>query len=273
MTDESIPSPHSFNSTVDTYMSEMLWTIESGIHKNGYSMLLDWYNIREPAKLPGLLDSNKVDGVISVGGILTEDYIGALCRIGIPAVLVGARSSKVDFVDVDSEKAIFLAANYMIEQGNRRIAFIDNTTISESSNRKLAGFELAVKGKRIKTWTAFCAFSGQGAYDAFKKIWEENDEKPTAVVCASDCMAIGVIRYMNDHGLGCPGDISVTGFEDSILAEYSIPALSTVRIHKARLGDESCEILFNRLRNSRARRVSRIIEPELIIRNSVKSRN
>ena len=158
----------------------------------------------------------------------------------------------------------------MIEQGNRRIAFIDNTDISKSSYRKLAGFKQAVEGKDIKTWIAFSPFSGQGSYDAFKKIWESGGEKPTAVVCASDCMAIGVMRYMKDNNLVCPDDISVTGYEDGLLAEYSIPALSTVRIHKAKLGAEACEILFNRIRNNRARRVSRLIEPELIIRNSVR---
>jgi DNA-binding LacI/PurR family transcriptional regulator len=272
LTDESVPSPHLFNSTVDTYMSEMIWDIESGIHANGYSMLLDWYNVREPAKLPSLMDANKVDGIISVGGIITDDYIGALYHSGIPAVMVGARSANVDYVDVDSEKAIFLAASYLVEQGNRRIAFINNADISQSSSRKLAGFEKAVKDKAIKTWIAFSPFSGQAAYDAFKGIWEESDEKPSAVVCASDCMAIGVMRYMNDHGFVCPDDVSVTGFEDGLLAEYSIPALSTVRVHKARLGTEACEVLFNRMQNSRARRVSRLVEPELVIRNSVKIR-
>jgi DNA-binding LacI/PurR family transcriptional regulator len=273
MTDESVPAPRLFNSTVDTYMSEMLWDIESGIYVHGYSLLLDWYNVREPAKLPILMDENKVDGIISVGGIITDDFIEALSKSEIPAVLVGARASTVDYVDVDAEKSMFLAVNYMIQQGNHRIAFINNTDLSQSSGRKLAGFEKAVKNRPVKTWVSFCPFSGQAAYDAFGKIWEESAEKPTAVVCASDCMAVGVIRYMNDHGLKCPDDISVTGFEDGILAEYCIPALSTIRIHKDRLGAEACEVLFNRMRNPRAHRVSRIIEPELIIRNSVKGLN
>jgi len=271
VTDEDSPSAHLFDSTVDTYLSEMLWNIEAGIHSNGYSMLLDWYNIREPAKLPSLLDANKVDGIISVGGILTDDYVTALSQSGIPAVMVGARSPNVDYVDVDSEKAIFMATDYIIKQGNHRIAFIDNTTISQSSSRKLTGFKKATGDKNIKTWIGFCSFSGQGAYDAFREIWEGSEEKPTAVVCASDCMAIGVMRYMKDHKLECPDDISVIGFEDGLLAEYSIPALSTVRVHKAKLGTEACEILFNRIRNNRARRISRVIEPELIIRNSVRS--
>jgi DNA-binding LacI/PurR family transcriptional regulator len=222
------------------------------------------------------MDVNKVDGIISVGGILTDEYIDALCKSEIPAVLVGARSPKVDFVDVDGEKAIFLSTSYLISRGNRRIAFINNTAISQSSSRKLAGFQNAVRDKPVKTWIAFCPFSGQAAYDAFKGIWEESGEKPTAVVCASDCMAIGVMRYMNDHGLVCPDDVSVTGFEDGLLAEYSIPALSTVRVHKPRLGTDACEVLFNRMaygrmQKGRARRVSRIIEPELVIRNSVRT--
>ncbi|MDL2228893.1 LacI family transcriptional regulator [Treponema sp. OttesenSCG-928-L16] len=269
MTDESEPSPHSFGSTIDTYLSEMLWNIEAGINSRGYSMLLDWHNISDPKrKLPALIDVNKVDGIICVGGLITDDFIESLKKSDIPVVLVGSRSSKVDFIDIDVEKAIFLAADYLIQQGNQRIAFINNTEVSQSMVRKLAGFKKAVHGRDIKTWTAKCSFNGQAAYDVFNTIWESSSEKPSAVVCAADCMAVGVIRCMNDHGLKCPEDISVTGYEDGLLAEYCVPALTTVCINKPRLGAEACEILFNRFRNPRAHQVSRIIEPELVIRNS-----
>ena len=271
MTDEDLFSPHSFNSTVDTYLSEMLWSIEAEFQSQGYSLILDGHNIVKPKrKLPVLVDKNKVDGIICAGGLITEEFIDSLRKTGIPIVLLGARSTKVDFVDVDAEKAIFLAADYLIKQGNRRIAFINNTELSQSMGRKLAGFENAVKGKDIKTWIVNCAFSGQAAYDVFKNIWENSTEKPSAVVCAADCMAVGVIRYMNDHGLKCPEDISVTGFEDGLLAEYCIPSLSTSRINKNRLGVEACEILLNRFRNPRAHQVSHIIEPEFIVRNSTR---
>jgi DNA-binding LacI/PurR family transcriptional regulator len=216
------------------------------------------------------MDQNKMDGIICVGGMISDVFVNALCKSGIPAVLVGARSPKVDSVDIDGEKAIYLTTDYLIKSGTRRIAFINNTELTKSSYRKLAGFQSAVKDKSIKTYISICPFGGQNAYNAFAKIWENNEEKPTAVVCAHDSMAIGVIRYMNDHGLQCPKDLSVMGYEDGLLAEYCVPALSTVRIHKDLLGAKACEVLFNRLRNPRARRVSWIFEPELVIRSSVK---
>ncbi|QQO08700.1 LacI family DNA-binding transcriptional regulator [Breznakiella homolactica] len=274
MTDEATPAPHIFNSTVDTYLSEMLWDMEAVAHEKDYSLILDWHDINDTRKiLPGIVDPNKVDGIICVGGIITDSFIDALSNSKIPVVLVGARSEKIDFVDADSEKAIFLTTSYLIEAGNGRIAFINNIGTSQSASRKLAGFENAVKDRQVRTWITSARFSGQSAYDAFAEIWKTSDEKPTAVVCSSDCIAIGVMRYMNDHGLRCPDDISVTGYEDGLLSEYSIPALSTARIHKARIGLEACEVLFNRISNRRARHVSRIIEPELVIRDSVKRLN
>jgi DNA-binding LacI/PurR family transcriptional regulator len=273
MMDENTPSPNSFNSTVDTFLSEMLWYIEAGIKVHDYSLLLNWYNMREsPEQIPVLVDPNKADGIICVGGMISDNFMDALCESGLPAVLVGARSPRVDHVDVDGEKAIYLTTDYLIKNGNKRIAFINNTDLTKSSCRKLTGFQNAVKGGAVKTWVSTCPFGGQAAYDAFAQIWENAGEKPTAVVCAHDSMAIGVMRYMNDHGLRCPEDLSVIGYEDGLLAEYCVPAMSTVRIHKSRLGTEACEILFNRFRNSRAHRVSRIIEPELVIRNSTKER-
>jgi DNA-binding LacI/PurR family transcriptional regulator len=269
MTDENTPSPYSFDSTIDTYMNEMIWSIESVAHRNNYSILLGWYNVLEPLNFPDLIDINKVDGIISVGGIITDEFITYLSKSGIPAVLVGARSPKVDYIDVDGEKAIFLTTGYLINKGFKKIVFINGTEISQQCERKMTGFTRAVENRGIKTWVLSCLFNGQAAYNAFAGVWETNDEKPDAVVCATDFMAVGVIRYLNDHGLGCPEDVSVIGFEDGLLAAYGVPALSTVHIHKDRLGAEACEILFNRFRNPKARRVGRIIEPSLVIRKSV----
>ena len=82
-------------------------------------------------------------------------------------------------------------------------------------------------------------------------------------------MAVGALRFFYEHGVMCPRDISIIGFEDSILSEYSVPPLTSVCVRKDILGTEGTKVLINRIANSKAKHVRLTIEPELICRDSV----
>jgi len=103
-----------------------------------------------------------------------------------------------------------------------------------------------------------------------KEIWERGI-RPTAIVGGHDAIIIGAMRCLFEKGLTCPGDFSVIGYEDSVLADYCNPPLTTVRIHKEQMGLEGCRVLLNRIRKPTAKMVKLIIEPELMIRGSVRN--
>ncbi len=266
-------SVYSFDGVVDTYLSEMLRSIETQIDLNQYSMMIDWcfdQNASDDASAP-VLDSNKVDGIIYVGGFLSDALAQKLIATGIPTVLIGSRHDEIDYVDTMPDKGLELAVQHLLEQGHRKIAFINGPEASHSSARKERGFISALERAGISArpeWIERGDYTGRAGYEAARRLWSSG-EHPTAVIGSTDCVAVGAMRYFYENGIYCPRDISLIGFEDSILSEYCVPPLTSICVRKDVLGEEGAKILFNRIQNPKSKHVKLTIEPELIRRSSV----
>ena len=101
---------YSFEGLVDTYLSEMLHSIETQIEQNQYSMMIDWcFNPEEEALYVPVMDPSKVDGLLYVGGFLSDGVAQRILQTGIPAVLIGSRHEAFDYVDTMPEKGILQA--------------------------------------------------------------------------------------------------------------------------------------------------------------------
>lgn len=266
----------SFKGHADTYLTEMLPSIEKEVSLSNYSMLLEHYSINNSdEELPSIMRNEKVDGMLIMGGIVNDTVLTKIKGSNLPTVLLGSRHEDFDYVDTDPTLGIYKGTKYLLDHGHRDIVFINTVEYSQSSERKLLGFQRAMEEKGVKIkedWVGQSDYSGQSAYNTMKEMWERGI-RPTAIIGGYDCIALGALRFLYNQGLRCPEDISVIGFEDNILAEYSNPPLTTIRVFKRKLGLEACKVLFNRIKKPNAKNVRLIIEPELEIRESVRSIN
>lgn len=263
-----------FSGHTDTYLTEMIASLARKIMASDYSMLFEHYHTNDPIlPLPSIMNGNRVDGMLIIGGIVNDELLERIKNTNIPSVLVGSRHEGIDYVDTDPELGVFMATEHMILNGHRDIVFINSPNISQASARKLQGFCKAMNkyGLEIKKeCIAHSEFSGQAAYEALHNMWEKGI-RPTAIVGGYDSIAVGAIRFLYNQGLRCPEDFSATGFEDNILADHCYPPLTTIRIHKAQMGVEACRVLVNRIKKPNAQRIRLIIKPELIIRKSTRN--
>lgn len=93
-----------------------------------------------------------------------------------------------------------------------------------------------------------------------------SSERPTAIVCVNDFMAVGVLRYLREHGVRVPQEISVTGFDNIRLAEFCSPSLTSVHIPRDRIGHIAFERLVSEETKFNGREL--LIDPELVVRES-----
>jgi DNA-binding LacI/PurR family transcriptional regulator len=265
----------SFASTVDTYLAEMLKSIEQESMSRRYSLMVDWSETYyDTEKLPGMYDSGKVDGVLMVGGIISSRLPELIKKSGIPTVTVGSRNSLLDYVDTSYNDAIKIAIDHLVSKGHRDIAFINGPDVSQTSAQKMSGYCEALKSYDIgyrDDYVSKSCFSGKGGYQAMQHICSKC--RPTALVAAVDCIAVGALHYLYEQKRFCPDDISVVGFEDGILAEYALPPLTTVSSEKETLGRIACETLLKRIREPESPIQNIIVTPRLVERKSVRSIN
>lgn len=113
-------------------------------------------------------------------------------------------------------------------------------------------------------------YSFQQGFDSMKKIYEENEILPTAVMVGNDVMAIGAIEFLEQQKCKVPEDISIMGFDDIEFASYFKPQLTTVRVSYFEEGKMAVEKLFQRIHCSDLPPTMNYVPHKIIRRNSVK---
>lgn len=161
------------------------------------------------------------------------------------------------------------AVEHLLELGHRRIAFVQGLAGTPSSLKRLAGFRSAFEQAGLALASDLIIagdYTQAGGRRAAETLFDR-DERPTAVFCANDLSALGVLQVAQLRGLRVPQDVSVVGFDDIPLAAYVDPPLTTVRIPAFELGLAAGQALVDRV--ARLPVADRTLLPiELVVRAS-----
>lgn len=175
----------------------------------------------------------QVDGIVFMGGNITDVHVEEFKRSPVPIVLAASveEQAQTPSVNINYEQAIYDSVQLLVEKGHKRIAFVSGP-MSEPINsvRKLAGYKRALEDAGIAfddTLVAEGDYSYDSGIEALAHLLEQSD-KPTAVIAATDEMALGVIHGAQDRGVSIPEDLEVIGFDNTRLSLMVRPQLTTV---------------------------------------------
>jgi LacI family transcriptional regulator len=214
---------------------------------------------------------HRVDGAVLMGCPPDDPEVGRLTRSDLPCVgvdleLSGARAAYVSSDNVEGGR---LPVAHLHDLGHRRIATIAGPLDTRPARDRLRGFRdgIAAAGlayrDELVTYGDYYLDSGQAAA---RRLLAQR-ERPTALVAASDMMAVGAYRAAREAGLDVPGDLSVTGFDDIVLAAHLHPPLTTVRQDKAGLGAAAARALLQQIDGDAAAPPDSL-PVELVVRSS-----
>ena len=153
---------------------------------------------------------------------------------------------------------------------NRSVACITGPRGVRSSSDRISGYRqaLAAAGRPANPdWVVEGDFQYQSGYTAAQQLLEAG-EPPSAIFACNDLMAIGAYRYAHENQLNIPGDISIIGFDDIRLAEYTNPPLTTIHQSKDRMGALAAELLLERIANGNLAFRHEIVAVQLVVRSS-----
>ncbi len=252
------------------FYSRVLEGIESEIGMNNYNLLLHLIPECNQDALPKMVRERQVDGLILVG-ILRDDFVNKIISAKVPVVLVDPKYNIQDCAQVfiDNEHGAFIAVQYLINNGHRKIGFISGDLSRLSFKQRYDGYIKAVKSNRedyVKTGGL------EQGYEHVKSMLSQ-PERPTAIFSANDINAICGYKAVQELNFNIPDDVSFVGFDDIDLARISTPALTTIGVHKQELGSIAVRTLFRILKGELARPVHTIVPVDLVERESVKRIN
>lgn len=175
------------------------------------------------------------------------------------------------FADIDDEKAAFSVVKHFIETGHKKIAHIRHTTKRLSSIYRYEGYLKALKDFNIDlnlNYVSIGKGTERGSYNAMCEIIKNSKENlPTAVFAGTDLMASYAIKAIQDNGLRVPEDISVFGYDNTYIAKYSNPGISSVDVPINDISRFAVENLINMI-NEKPYESQCKFDTELVIRAS-----
>lgn len=222
---------------VDSFFVRFLAGVERTLSPADYAMLLQLVPATDAAgaltAYERLSAAGRVDGFLLTDPELDDPRFGPLKEAGIPVVIAGRPAVEAPFrwLETEHDRGICLAVEHLVALGHERIAFLGGFAAYEHVQRRLASWREAVRAARLADDRVAFAGADLGAAAA-----DVLDQEPTAVVCTSDTLAIALIGVARERGRAVPEDLSVVGFDDSLLASLSSPALTSIRVDYSEFG-------------------------------------
>lgn len=241
-----------FNRSEPFYTRIFLGTEFEARQQNLYVLLTTIPRKYDPAEhMPRFLKERNVDGII-IAGKVSRRFLDEVTRSDIPAVLVDFEVPSLPVISIDNQGGAAAAVSHLIEKGHRRVAFLGADMRHPSIVARLDGYRLALGHAGIAFDEDLLVVSPEsepirqtGLVLAESLL--EIESAPTAVFCANDALALGVLDFASKTGLQVPGDLAVAGFDDVPGSSTSRPALTTVRVFKEQLGEMALRALTDLL--------------------------
>ena len=217
------------------------------------------------------LTQRQVDGFIIATGVEKSALMKSLEKSGLPVVLVnrGAGSSTYPLVTGNDDSGIKEAVAHLAQFGHREIVHIAGPQSFSTSKGRAKSIANACQAHSIKLTTVEAeALTVEQGEIATSKLLETPNRTFTAIQASTDLLALGALRAIRKHGLHCPDDISVIGFNDMPFAEEFSPGLTTVRVPLEDIGNESARQLMRVLEEKKTAPIVVSLPVELIVRAS-----
>jgi LacI family transcriptional regulator len=259
------------------FFTDLAAGVETTAAKAGLSVVLcnSADDVTREAHYLSLLQEQRAYGVLITPVGNKTPAIDQLRRRGTPVVLVDRGSGRGQCsVSVDDQVGGELAVGHLIAQGHRRIAFVGGPLSINQVAERLAGSRAALQVAGISD-SAMTVIETPGLNVAAGRHTGEQiaampaRRRPTAVFCANDLLALGVLQEMTRRRLSVPGDLAIVGYDDIDFAAAAAVALTSVRQPRSQLGQAAMDLLVEEVALAEAHQHRQVVfEPELVVRES-----
>nr|WP_221401545.1 catabolite control protein A [Paenibacillus phyllosphaerae] len=216
----------------------------------------------------------QVDGLLFMGGAVTDEHLQAFKTANVPIVLCATTDEQglIPSVDIDHEAAAYDAVQALLKQGHTRIAMISGTLQDPSIGfARFQGYKRALESAGI-TYDENLVRIGNYRYESGSeamKYFLDLSDRPSAVFSATDEMAIGAIHQIQDSGLKVPQDVSIISVDNSRMASMVRPQLTAVAQPMYDIGAVSMRLLTKLMKKETVDHAKVVLPHEIVTRQSV----
>lgn len=263
-----------FNHIGNSFETGIALGLENRARKDGQSLIFQTYDPLEEDLLKALF-SGRADAIILLGQVLKADTIDHFSKIGITLYSVMTPDQPNDIVpcaDINWYEAYRALIEHLIRFGHTRIGFMGALNKESYLGFRFRHFRQVLLSHGIEFCDEWLMHGSYGSLEmAYKqmatRLSSGTDLPFTAIVCANDLMAIGVLSACRDYGVAVPGQLSIASSENILMSSHTSPPLTTIHYPRPEIGFVTIEEVINHL-NSGAPLSNRTLNHEIFERAS-----
>jgi LacI family transcriptional regulator len=258
------------------FFGEMMSGVERELRAAGKHVIVAAGHSDEASEKDAIefLVSRKCDALILHVDAVSDQYLLELNQSGTPVVVINRSVPGLmeNCICLNNELGGYLATRTMLEMGHRQIAYVSGPMWKTDVRDRLAGHRRALQEFGCAMPESLFIegdFHEEGGVQAMQQLLQQ-PESFTAVVCANDEMACGVMNCARDNNLDVPGDISVMGFDNVIMSRYTFPHLTTIDFPSGEMGSMAANWVRHHIYQDKKKPLHNLFEPTVVMRDSVR---
>jgi DNA-binding LacI/PurR family transcriptional regulator len=223
------------------YFLDIFGSLEAIADRNGYEVVVEstgYSTERLVSSVHSMLGRSML-GLSVIVSEMDDSLIEELTQSALPVVFhdVGRATPNAIHITADWQRPIQKTVEYLHSLGHRKMAFIGHNESLASLHARRTAFlaTMDTYSKDVEFATEADVDGPEGGRQATRRLLASGF-RPTAILCVNDFMALGVLRELHDRRIRVPEEVSVTGFDNINLAEFTYPPLTTVNIPRERIG-------------------------------------
>lgn len=259
---------------LNPFFTAWLAAIEQILRPHNYMTMVCSSGLDAESELSSLkhLLSRRIDGLVFHSYNRHEETMQLLERVSsqVPIVLLDQimKHHSISSVLVNGFEGTVAAVQYLILKGRKRIAYVKAE--HQATDDRYAGYRQALHDAKFQMSDDYI-FAGDFSMESGYRAGEHFlglEPVPDAIVCATDTMALGVLKCLRKRGIQVPEEISLIGFDNLAITTMVDPSLSTIGIPITEMGQQAAQILLNKIANPGAPPTHLTMDCQLILRDS-----
>ena len=253
------------------HMFEIVTGVDRCLDEKGYSLVLK-HVTQETAteSVKELMLSEEADGIIIHAGVLTKQLAFVLGKEAYPHLIIGKPdfANTLSWIDVSHEAAGQIAANYLLDRGYRRIAFLMGDAENDQiSSRRLDGINIVFEEEELSIET----ITGITTYEESRQVTEEilkRDEVPEVILCTNNYLAMGCMQSIRMEKLNIPKDIALMTFDNYPFSMLTEPTLTAIEVDMYEMGTQAARFILQKIKKPNLQTQLFCTTPVLLERDS-----
>ena len=262
------------------FFAQVIRGMEETARTRNYTLILgcSFYDIVEEERQINILMNQFVDGIIFFCGFDSHDHIRMVHDYGIPVVVTDREigNTQIPSVLIDNALAMEKVIDYLAGFGHKEIGYLSFSLDNQTTvRRRYEGYLSGLKKNGLKFNQEQVIIDDSirlneflGTYDVVKELLKKKS-MPTAFAALADYLSIGLIKALKEMGYKIPEDISVVGFNNEIVSQFSEPPLTSVKQPKKLMGKTAMDLLLDIVEGKKIKEKNIVLPTEIIERDSV----